>query len=121
MFICGIYSPTLFQGDSQAKRISGELFDDEFVSCMDKTVKYLENDLKSYSTLTAANGQIRLNPGQKDNVKAFIRWTRDQYRLGLDPVLTLLPVGNVAEYIKRYKHHEAYIKKKSTLTDMAKP
>ena len=39
MFICGINRPTLFQVDSQSKRISGKLFDDEFMSCMDKTVK----------------------------------------------------------------------------------
>ena len=47
--------------------------------------------------------------------------TRDQYRLGLDPVLTLFPVANVDGYIKRYKHHEAYIKKSSTLNYTAKP
>ena len=39
IFICGIESLTLFQGDSQAERIYGKVFDDEFVSCMDKTVK----------------------------------------------------------------------------------
>ena len=88
---------------------------------MDKTVKELDDNLKSYSTITAANSQIRLNPGQKKNVKPFIQWTRDQYRLGLDPVLTLLPVVNVAEYIKRYKYNGAYIMKESTLTDTAKP
>ena len=53
----------------------------------------------------AANGQISLNMGQKNNFKAFIQWTMDQYRLGLDPVLTFLPVANVSEYIKKYKHH----------------
>ena len=39
VFICGINIPTLFQGDSQEKRISSELFDDNFMSCMDKIVK----------------------------------------------------------------------------------
>ena len=43
-FICGIDIPTIFQGDSQAERISREVFDDDFVSCMDKTVKELDND-----------------------------------------------------------------------------
>ena len=38
----------------------------------------------------------------------------------LDTVLTLFPVAKVAEYIKRYKHHESYIKKLFTLTDTAK-
>ena len=63
IFICGNYIPTLFQGNSQAERISGELFDDKFMSCIDKTVKELDNNLKSNSTLTATNGQISLNPG----------------------------------------------------------
>ena len=61
----GINIPTLFQGDSQAERISGEVFDDEFMACMDKTVKELDDDLKSSLNFTAANGQIRLNLAQK--------------------------------------------------------
>ena len=68
-FVCGISSPTLLQGDSRAKQISGEVFDDDFMSFMYKIVKELDNYLKSYSTLTAANGQIRLNPGQKRILK----------------------------------------------------
>ena len=72
-FICGIDSPMIFQADSQAMRISGGVFYDDLISCMDKVVKELNDDLKSYSTLTAANGQIRLNPGQKNNVQAFIQ------------------------------------------------
>ena len=39
MFRCGIYRPTLFQGDSQADRITGKVFDIKVMSCMDKTVK----------------------------------------------------------------------------------
>ena len=39
MFICGIASPTCFKGYSQYELIVGKLFDDDFVSCMDKTVK----------------------------------------------------------------------------------
>ena len=39
MLICGIYSPNCFQRDSQDKRITGKVFDDDFVSCMDKTIK----------------------------------------------------------------------------------
>ena len=88
---------------------------------MDKTVKELDDNLMSYSTITAANSQIRLNLVHKNNVKAFIQWTRDQYRLGLYPVLILSPVANVSEYIKRYKKHETYNKKSYTLTNTAKP
>ena len=31
MFICGIDSPTIFQGDSQAERVSEKFFDDAFM------------------------------------------------------------------------------------------
>ena len=31
MFMCDINTPTLFQGDLHAKRISGEVFDDDFI------------------------------------------------------------------------------------------
>ena len=88
---------------------------------MDSTHEDLDDDLKSYSTLTSANGQIRLGPAQKKNIKAFIQWTRDQFRLGKDPSSTRFPVSQVSEYIKRYKHHEAYIKKSKTITENAKP
>ena len=121
MFVCGINIPTLCQGDSQDDRVSGELFDYELITCMDETVKELDNDLKSYSALAAANGQIRLNPGHKRNVKVFVQWDRDQYRLGIDLDLTLLPFKNFSKYIKMYKYHESYINKASTLTDTDKP
>ena len=65
MFICGINSPTVFQGDSQTKWVYGKLFDDDFISYMDKKVKELDDEIKSYSTLTAMNSQIRLNKEPK--------------------------------------------------------
>ena len=81
----------------------------------------LDDDLKSYSTLTVAHGQIRLTPGIKKNIKAFIQWTRDQIRLGIDPITVRFPVANALDFIKRYKHHDAYVKKSKTITEMAKP
>ena len=77
MFNCGITDAVLFDGDTKASRIATELFDDNFTLCMDKTYVKLDDDLKSYSTLTAAHGQISLTPGHKKNIKAFIQWTRD--------------------------------------------
>ena len=121
MFKCGINSPALFQEDSQAILIDGKVFDDDFMSCIDKTVKELGDDLKSHSTLLKSNGQICLNLGQRNNVKAFIQWTRDQYHWGLDATLTLFKVTNVAQYINRCNHHESFIKKAYMITDTAKP
>ena len=72
IFDCGITDATLFDGDMKASRIATELFDDDFTSCMDKTYVKLDDDLKSHSTLTDAHGHIRLTPGHKKNIKAFI-------------------------------------------------
>ena len=85
------------------------LFDGDFSSCMDKTYEEIDEDLKSYSSLTVFYGQIRLGLGNKNNIKAFIQWTRYQIRLVLDHVLTRFTVVNASIFIKRYKHHEAYI------------
>ena len=60
---CGVNTLIQFNGATQAERISSEIFDDDFMSCMDKTMDELMTDLKSYSALTVANGQIRLTPG----------------------------------------------------------
>ena len=88
---------------------------------MDKTYVKLDDDLNSYSTLTASHGQISLSPGHKKNIKAFIRWKRDQIRLGIDPIMVIFLVANSSDFIKRYKHHDAYINKSKTITDTAKP
>ena len=87
---------------------------------MDKTYVEIDDDLKSYSTLTAAHGQIRRTSGHKKNIKAFIQWTRDQIRLGIDPITVRFPVANALDFIKRYKHHDAYVKKSKTITETAK-
>ena len=86
MFDCGITDVALFDGDTKASRIDTEIFDDDFTSCMDKTYVDLDDDLKSYSTLTAAHRHIRLTPGHKNFIKTFIQWTRDQIRLVINPI-----------------------------------
>ena len=121
IFICGVNNRVLFNGTTQAERIVGEIFDDDFESCIDKTMKELDEDLKSYSSLTVANGQIRLNPSQRKNVRAFVQWVKDCFRLNENPNAVLFPVDDAANLIRRYKHHQAYLDKSSTLTDTAKP
>ena len=73
MFDCGITDAVLFEKNTKASRIATELFDDDFTSCMDKTYVKIDDELKLYSALTAAHGQIRLKPGHKNNIKAFIQ------------------------------------------------
>ena len=41
--------------------------------------------------------------------------------MGINTALTRFLVVNALDYIKRYKHHAAYIKKDKMIREMAKP
>ena len=58
--LAGVDDVIQFNGETQAQRLSTDMFDDSFQSCMDKTYEELDSDLKMYSSLTVAQGQIRL-------------------------------------------------------------
>ena len=58
MIACGIDNVSLFEGAPQTERIASDIFDDNFTACMDKTYEDLDDDLKGYSVLTQAQGQI---------------------------------------------------------------
>ena len=120
MFNYGIADAILFDGNTKAIRIATVPFDDDFTSRMDTTYIELDDDLKSYSNLTAAHGQLRLTPVHKKDINAFIQCTRDQIRLGIDPIMVRFPVANASDFIKRYKHHDAYVNKSKTITETAK-
>ena len=121
MIACGMDNAVPFNGDTAAQRITDDVFSDDFDVCMDKTHEDLDSDFKTYSELTIAQGQIRLLPGTKRNIKAFIQWVRDQRRLGLNPRDTAFPVLEAPNLLRRYKTHERFIKRSSTLAEAAKP
>ena len=87
MIACEVDNVTLYNGDTQAARIASDIFDDDFQTCIDKSSTELDNDFKDYSVLTANQGQIRLRPSQKKNVKAFLHWVKHKYRIDEDPSL----------------------------------
>ena len=109
------------EGENQAQRIASELFLDDFNTCKDKTHEEVDDDLKSFSSLAVRNGQIVLRPIVKRNIKAFIQWTKDMYRTGIDPASRLFPIGEVANLLRRHKSHEAFVDKAKTMTENAKP
>ena len=121
MVLCGIPDGNPFNGSTQAQRIAVDVFDDDFQSTMDKTFQELEDDFKSYSSLTVNQGQIRMNPGTKKRVKAFIQWDRDMIRCDIDPASMAFPVWDTAGLIRKYKSHEAFVAKSKTITATAKP
>ena len=121
MVACGVDNAIVFNGNTAAVRIAEEVFDDDFMSCIDKDISEIEEDFKTYSGLTVNQGQIRLHPGTKRQIKAFIQWVKDKVRIGKDPSLTPFPVANTATLIRRYKSHTAFCEKSKRLSETAKP
>ena len=74
-----------------------------------KTIEELQNDLKQYSNLTQSQGQIRVNPGVIQRIHAFIQWSRDMIRTGLNPSFSEFPVEETARLLTNYKSHQAFI------------
>ena len=72
MVLSGVDDTDVLQGRSTAQRIAADIFEDDFTTSMDKTYKDFDDDLKMFSTLTVAQGQIRLLLGVKKRIKAFI-------------------------------------------------
>ena len=50
----------LYDVETAAAQLANDIFDDDFSACMDKTFEDLDDNLKAYSIMNLANGQIRL-------------------------------------------------------------
>ena len=87
----GIDGIALFNGETNAERLASDMFDDNFASCINKSDEDIDSDLKTYSSMTLLQGQIRLNPGSKRNLKVAIQWVKDLLRTDNDPITTLIP------------------------------
>lgn len=118
---CGVNNVDLFEGKTQAERLASDLFSDDFHTCMDKTHGELDSDFKTYSDLTQTQGQIRITPGIKKNIKAFLQWSRDEYRLGRNPEYGSFSIVETQRFIRRYKTHKQFMDKSSDVSDAAKP
>ena len=106
---------------TEAVIFATEVFMDDFETCKDITDDDLNDSFKTFSTLTVAQGQIRMLPGQKKKVKAFNQWVKDQFRLGLNPADTEFPVIQTTALLKRANTHKKYTEKAKTLSEAAKP
>jgi hypothetical protein len=106
---------------TQAQLLASDIFGDQFTSCLDITFKELDEHFKTYSDLTVAQGKIRIRPGTRKNIKAFVQWTRDELRLGRDPTDSPFPIELVGDLIRRYRTHEKFLNDSKTLPEAAKP
>ena len=118
---CGVNNQDLFENNTQAERLASDLFSDDFNTCMDKTHEELDSDFKNYFDLTQAQGQISITPGVKKNIKAFLQWARDKYRLERNPEFGRFSKADTQVLIRRYKMHKQFMDKSSDMSDVAKP
>ena len=118
MVACGVDNITQFHNQTSAQRIAEDVFDNDFMSCIDKDVSDLEEDLKTCSGVTVAQGQIRLLPGTKRHIKAFIQWAKDLIRTGQDPSQLVFPVAETPNLMRRQKSHSAFCDKSKRVSEV---
>ena len=111
MIAIGIDNVAQFDGQTQAERIAEGIFEDDFESCMDKTDSEIDDDLKMWSSLTLANGQIRLQPVQRKRLKAFSKWVKNKLRQDINPANEAFDPNMTQELIRRSKTHAAFVEK----------
>lgn len=123
MISCGVDNTAAhaFNGSTQAARVATEVFFDSFNIVAKKTMEQLDSEWKTYASLTLANGKIALNPGIKNRIRAFVQWTRDEFRHGRDPAQTAYATGNEAQLLERMREHDKYITEAAQLAPDAKP
>lgn len=121
MITCGVDNVALYQQHTAAQRIARDVFRDTFGSCMCISHKDLDEYLKIYSSLPANSGQIRVHPGIRTNIKAFIQFVRDQIRLGFDPSTIPFPVQDVDRLLHRHDVHEEFRSNAKNNMEAAKP
>lgn len=104
-----------------AQLIAADIFGDSFETCKDKTFTELDTDFKTFAQISEEDGGITLLPGVKNRIKAFVQWTRDEYRYGRNPSSTPFPVDQAQQYMRRYKTHKMYVDNSKTMAEAAKP
>ena len=118
---CGLENVTQFQGRTNAQRIADDIFGDDFYMCLDKTTDELDNDIKSFASMRQNQGQIRIGPGEKMKIVAFMQWVRNKVCCGEAPEDEPFPVHMHPDLIRDHKSHKIFIEKSKTLSDAAKP
>ena len=105
-----------FTRANQCHTFATEVVMDDFESC-----KYMSNEdpvesFKTFSDITATQGQISVMPVQKNNIKAFTRWLKDQFRMGIDPTTLPFPQYDTAYLLRQSKTHQLFVYKSYTIS-----
>ena len=121
MVVCGVNDVTQFHGQTAAVRIAQDIFGDSFNAVMELNYEELEADFKSYSTLTVADGQIRVNPRTKRLIRAFMQFIRNQIRTSVDPSTVPFVAANAIQLLHDEKTHKAFVDKSPKMIETTKP
>ena len=104
VYACGVTR----QGDKY-KGVATGLFQDDYETCIDLNDTALHNYFKASAALTVANGQIKFTIQQRNNIRAFVQWTKDAIRTGRDPAAApFQPIG-IAKILRRAETHKLYV------------
>ena len=98
-----------------------QIFSDSFGIGKDKMMEKVPNDLKQYSNLIQAQGQIRVTPGFVQRLEAFTQWSRNMVCVRYNPAFTKFPEQNTALLITHYKTHKAFVETTKTISEAARP
>ena len=90
---------------------------------MDKSNSDLESDWKTYSQLTVAQGQIRLRPVTKKNIRALVQWIKDKIRTSQDPESQVFTRAgaDITTLLRRAQTHDRWTSKSSDMVKTTKP
>ena len=118
---CGVPENIVFNGMNHRERLSNDIFDDTFDTCLTMTIEDLDNDLKIFSGLNVNQGQIRFHPRVQRNIRAMLQWAKEELLLGRDPTAIPFPIEESQRFIMCVKEHKAFISKSKTLIEAATP
>ena len=125
LIICGVRNRdtnnVIWNGSNAAERIAEEVFNGSFESFMDLQLSELDDSWRTYGQLTIGNGQIRLRPATKSNIKALLQWVRDCMRLNIDMTTNAFPVGDKPNLLQRYFTHKQWMEDAPNMIKTALP
>ena len=99
----------IFNGNNAVEMIDADVFNENFHTHVDIKFSDLEDNWKTNSGITVAEGRIRLRPITKVNIRAFFHWAREKIRQDEDPSLNLFPFSDRDDIIERLNTHKKWL------------
>ena len=110
MTISGVNDVNLFGILLRTAIIKSKRFSDDLSYSIDKNFQLSEDDFNTYSILMVDQRQITELPGEKNNIKEFFQWLRDDTRVVCNTGSLSFPVAHALTLTRRYKSQKMFIK-----------